>query len=368
MARFYPESAREGRVGRLRADVGRILRRTTGLLVGLILVGGGTYALSAGLSYWAFVALACLVAVEVAGTFETGLLGAARRQKPVALWRGVEAWARSGLSAATVLVLGATPQAVLGGYFLGSAAALLFLLLAFSAVGTRPETAADHHNLTGALHAYALPLVPLGVVGWINALSDRYILGGLAGAEAVGIYAAAYGLVGRPITLAVSVVLATIRPAYFEAVAGGEAAVERKTVRAWVWMTIAICVLGVAAVALLNETIAALFLAERYRFAADIMPVLALGFSLMSISQVLNCVSLAYKRPELVVYSEGGAALASVVLGVPLIWAAGVHGAAMTTALAYLVQAVLAYYLSRGAVRRNGRPALIWETADGPVC
>ena len=38
--------------------------------------------------------------------------------------------------------------------------------------------------------AYALPLIPLGVISWASTLGDRYFIGGLLGVADAGIYAA----------------------------------------------------------------------------------------------------------------------------------------------------------------------------------
>ena len=349
--RFYPDLVLGGNVHRLRSTVGRFLVRMTAILIGCILIGGMVVSLWEGVSYWVFVVLSLLLAAETAATFETNLLSAARRQRSLAIWRIGEAWCRPTLAVLAVLALGSSPQAVLLGYAVGSAG----ILLAFIAFGHREGSTGEaivpsaDDELSIAVRRYALPLMPLAVVGWVNSLSDRFLIGGLLGPEAVGLYAAAYGLMTRPFLMAAGSLLLTLRPSYFEAVARGDSATERKILRLWMVATVGVCVLGVLGVFLLKEMVTDLLLAEQYRSSAVLLPMLATGISMMIVSQVFNSVSLAHKRPQRVLYSEAAGAVAALGLGIPLILVFGLWGAALATALAYLVQMVTAYGLARSA-------------------
>jgi O-antigen/teichoic acid export membrane protein len=353
--RFYPELAREDQIGRLRAVMGQSLRRTCVLLAGLILIGGVVWSHWKGLPYGVFVALVALLVSGVFSTYETGLLGAARRQKAVAVWRVVESCARPGVGLLAVLTFGVTPTALLAGY----AIATVGILLVFQAFFRRGETktvCADEgarKALTEEIHRYAKPLIPLAIIGWINALSDRYILAQLTGPEQVGIYAATYGLISGPFTRGGGVLLQTLRPVYYEAIASGNKTIERRTLRLWIGATVCLCVAGVLGIFFLRENIAELLLGAKYRSGAAIMPILAAGFSLMILSHTFNIISLAYKKTERVLWSESGAAVAMIVLGIPLIALLGLKGAAIATTAAYAVQAALAIYLSRLAARET---------------
>ncbi len=351
--RFYPELARKKQVGLLRVTTGQSLRRTCAALMGLILIGGAFWSYWTGLSYGVFVALVVLLMSGVFSTFETGLLGAARRQRAVAIWRIVESCARPGLGLLAVLAFGVTPTALLAGY----AAATTGILLVFrvsSPWGGAETVSADEERrkaLAEEIRRYAKPLILWPIVGWINALSDRYILGGLAGPEQVGIYAAAYGLINRPFLMGGGMLIQTLRPVYYEAIAGGNRAVEQRTLRLLVRLTILLCIVGVLGVSCLREGIAELLLGPKYRSAAAIMPILAAGFSFMTLSQVFQTICLAHKRTRSALWSESGGAVGMIVFGVPLIALLGLRGAAIATAGAYAIQALLAIYLSRLAAK-----------------
>jgi hypothetical protein len=67
--------------------------------------------------------------------------------------------------------------------------------------------------------------------------------------------------------------------------------------------------------------------------------------------------------------SEAAGAVAAVVAGVPLIAALGVTGAALTTAVAYLVQLAMAHSLSGRPWRPRPAPAVCHEGGSiEPLC
>ncbi len=349
--RFYPDLARQNQVGRLRAVVVQSLRRTCVVLVVLILVGGAIWSRCTGLFFGVFVALAALLVSEVFRTLETSLLGAARRQKAVAAWIVAESCARPGLGILAVVAFGVTPTALLAGYAVATAGILFFFRT--GSRGKRAEAISEdgyaRRALAEEIFHYAKPLIPLAIVGWINALSDRYILGELAGPELVGIYAAAYGLISRPFLMAGGILSQTLRPVYYEAIAGGNKAVERRTLRLWVSANIFLGIAGVLGIFFFREIIAELLLAPKYRSGAAIMPILAVGFSLMILYHAFATICYAHKKTKRVLWSESGGAAAMLVVGIPLIMTWGLTGAALATTAGYAVAAVLAIYLSRRA-------------------
>ncbi len=337
--------------------MGRSLRRSCGILIGLILVGGAVWSLWTGLSFAVFVVLAVLLVGEVFSTYETSLLGAARRQRAVAVWRVVESCARPGLGLLAVLVLGVTPTALLAGYAVATAGIVLVYQLARQRelVRSDPEETVARQALADEIRCYSRPLVPSGILDWVTALADRYLLGEWAGPEQVGIYAATYGLVSRPFLMGSGILLQALRPVYYDAIARGDRSVEKQALRLWIGATAGMCLAGVLGVFFLREYVSEWLLGSRYRSGTAIMPMLAVGFSLMVLSHVFNTISLARKKPNHVLWSEGAAALGTIAFGIPLIASLHLWGAAMATAAAYAVQALLAICLA-GRVSR-GNPA-----------
>jgi len=77
---------------------------------------------------------------------------------------------------------------------------------------------------------------------------------------------------------------------------------------------------GRIAVILLREYIGALLLAKNYRTSVDLMPWVALGYSLLMISSVFEKPNYAYKKTKAVLYIWISGAAASIVIGIPLIY------------------------------------------------
>jgi O-antigen/teichoic acid export membrane protein len=341
--RFYPSLAAEGETHRLRTTVGGSLRRTAGLLTLVVLLVGMPAARWTGLSYWVFPALAGLLAAETFRSYESDMLRAARRQRPCALWAAAESVARPLLGVLAVLVLGASPQALLTGYALATAALLALFVWAVPREGTGAPAKRDDYDASLArdVRRYALPLMPYALVSWVSGISDRYLIGALLGAEETGRYAATYGLVSKPILLIGTVLELTLQPVYFAAVARNDHELASRILRGWLWATVALAALAVGAVVLLRHWIAALFLGEMYRGGADLMPWICAGHALLIISFVLEKPCYAHKRTGWIVLTQSTGAVLSIVLGIPLIRAFGIFGAALAVPMYYGVQMIV---------------------------
>jgi len=103
-----------------------------------------------------------------------------------------------------VLLFGATSISVLSGYLIATILILTFLyILPIHRVGTEQANTPPINIATFKqdIWQYALPLIPLAIVGWISTFSDRYIIGALVNVEQVGIYAVAYSLMSLPFTM-----------------------------------------------------------------------------------------------------------------------------------------------------------------------
>ena len=351
-ARFYPEAVKcDDDLPRFRATLARGLRPAVALAAALVLAGGVAWSAWTGRLGWPiFVLAAALLAAEVGRLYEMSLLNAARRQRRYASWDAAESWARPLAAALAVVALGAESESILLGY-LGATASLLWLFRRLDGrrdAGRRLDgprvvgPAVVDQELAREVRAYMLPLVPLALLSWIHSVGERYLLGGLVDVGAVGVYVAAYALVQRPLSLAPRILLTTLRPAYFEAVSASCRSRERETLRLWLGAAASVLALAVAAIYLLKDLLVTLLLAESYRGAAALLPVLAIGLSCQFLSQIFNTVSLAHKRSREVLYTEIGAAVAALGGGVVLILRFGLMGAALATCLAYLTHLTLA--------------------------
>jgi O-antigen/teichoic acid export membrane protein len=199
---------------------------------------------------------------------------------------------------------------------------------------------------------YALPLVPLGLLGWANGMSDRYIIGGMLSLQDTGTYAAAYGLASRPLLLVSATFEQFMRPIYQNAVSAGRTEHAAMLLRYWLAGLAAASALVVIIIIFWRHELAALLLGARFRSGANLMPWVAAGYGILSLSYVFERVSLAHARTRRVLAVElvsGIAALVMTVTGVHL-W--GLIGAAAAVPCYFGVQLCAAVILSR-----HSRPA-----------
>lgn len=347
--RFYPDLERHKAAHRLRATIGRNLRWTTSLLVAAILLCGVPASRWSDISYWAFVALAALLAAEITRTFETNLLTAARRQKAFSLWGAMENWCRPLLAVIGVMLVGSTPAAVLGGYAVATAGLLMIIPLKIDlegrAISAEGQIAAFDKELAYKIWHYAVPLMPLAVVGWISSLSDRYIIGSLVDMHAVGIYAAAYGLISRPFLMVHGMVSTTLRPVYFESVSNGNVGSAKRLFRVWLIVCLVFSTAGVMFVVVLDGWIAQLLLAEEFRASKPLMPWIALGFALQVLYFTFAQYFYASKETHLILVIQVIGGVAAIVVTFPLVFWLGTFGAALAVPVCFGIHLAVAIVL-----------------------
>lgn len=346
--RFHPEMASSGKVPQLRRTIVAILKRTVGILISLILLGG-FFVGSGTLSYLVFVVLAAFLVVQVMRNLEIGLLTAARRQKEVAIWSISEAWLKPVFAILLVILLGDTPQSVLLGYCFAFGSILLcFHLLPVSAEGSNNSKVPieTDKELIVNIRRYAMPLVPMAFVAWISSLSDRYIISGMLGIGQVGLYAAVYGLISMPFLMVGNIICHTLQPPYYQAVSIGNITLGKKLLRTQLFITVLVCGVGVIAVFFLRNLISALLLAEEYRRAVSLMTWIAAGITLQIIAQIFEGILIAYKRTGFLLLVHSIGAVVCVLSVYFFIRRFNLTGAAMACPVYYLSMLLAGIVLS----------------------
>lgn len=358
LLRYYTEYAdrHEGSLSLRRAAVG-VLWRPMGASAALLVLG--ILLWSRGTSQGLLLALAsvALYAVEVIRSLELVLLNAARRQREMAKLVATDAWLRVFVAVWLVRVAGAQPSMVVGGYFIGAAIALGCFYV--RARGVLREWRAAMRRSDGgarpgpALWGYARPLVALPLVGWVSGLADRYIIGGIAGLGAAGVYSAVYGAASKPFLMFGGGVELAMRPVYYERVSANDPDGERRILRAWMAIVLVggLALLGL--IGTLHRQLAALLLAPAYREHSVLMFWIGAGYVLLMCAQVMTRVSYAWHDTKGVLFVEGAGALASILVGVPMVRAFGVSGAAWAVPVYFGVQFALAGIRASGARRRG---------------
>ena len=353
--RYFPDLASSGDTVYLRRVVTTSLSWSVGLVVVLLLVGGTIYALITDASPIIPALLSAIVVVDAIRSFETNMLNAARRHRPHALWVAGEAWARPLLAVALVFTLGMTIESVLGGYLIAS---LLLIMLVFARVareGTNNQVLNSipaSLDLPATIRQYALPLVPLALLGWLSGMADRYLIGGLLGLQDAGIYAAVYGLVSRPFLMLGHILELTLRPVYQKAVAKADGDRSRRIIVIWVLSLAALSGLGVLIVVFWHDQIGILLLGERFRSGTSLMPWIAAGYALLVISFVYQRVCYAHEETGRVLFIQLIGSVTGLIVMFFGISNWGQIGAAMAIPIYSGVQLVIAMHAASQIHRR----------------
>jgi O-antigen/teichoic acid export membrane protein len=255
-------------------------------------------------------------------------------------------------AAAAVLVAGHVASAALVGYVLTSAT--LSLLWSRNLWPPRtPELVPREQarSLDSAMWAYALPLIPLGLLAWVTTLGDRYIIGGALSVSDAGLYAAVYGLAYSPFMIVTSAAEQAIRPVYQTAVSHGERERARRLLWLWLASVALVCAAGVLLFTVAHGFIARLLISPAYRHASWLMPWVALGYGIRCVSYVFERVCYAYGKTWRVLMIQVCAAGTTLIVTPLAVLNFGLRGAACAVPVCFGMQCLAAVLLARRTIR-----------------
>jgi O-antigen/teichoic acid export membrane protein len=353
---FYPEFAQRQSTLQLRDALFRSLRRVAPWLSAALVIGGAAWIQSGAGSVSLVLLIAALLGCDIWRSANHSILNAARLHRRYGSWLALEAWGRPLAATAAVVVFGASVEIVLAAYILASVVLILVFRHNPAWQGSANDTPADK-TLDRRVWRYALPLMPLGVVGWANGLSDRYIIGALLSLQDAGIYAAVYGLASRPLLLMNAAIEQALRPVYQSAVSARHDDRATRAFTLWLEITTAGGALVVAGLSIWHREIANLLLGEAFRSGSKLIPWIAAGYALLCVSYVFERVCYAHALTQRVLVGQSLTAVAAVVattFGV-LHW--GLMGAAAAVPVYFSVQLITAMAM---ASRTSRQVRLAW--------
>lgn len=160
------------------------------------------------------------------------------------------------------------------------------------------------------LAAHAKPFASMGVLGWVAAYADRFVIAWTVGPAMAGVYAILNGLIGRPFNVMSAGLTTHYRPHLLRS------ADERSPhfwllVRRWAVWAAVLGACATAALIVLLEPVVRLLLSAEYRDGAMLLaPVLAVAWGLNAVSHSLD--------QALIAKGEAGQLLRVQALSVPL--------------------------------------------------
>lgn len=345
--RIVPECANDEERHALQAAVTGWTLKATGLALALLVLGGFAYYgrfINGNAALFGLAGL--LLAITVQRELGIQLAIGERKQRLASLWQTSDSVLRPLLAIALVWWLGGNPEWVLLGYILASLASNLV----WAVVKRRkaaPVQPAAVRRFGREVWIYALPLIPMELIFWINGLGDRYVIGYMLTAADVGLYAATYTIVNEAFNRSAMVLLRTFQPAYFQAFSAQR--LQKAFAILWIWIA-SVAGLGVAGLLILlltKDWVASWVLAKSYHAAVELMPAMALGCAMHALGTAVAQPLLANKRTRTLLKGRLCGAVTAAISIPLLVSQFGLAGAAWANPLYFGIEALVLALLAK---------------------
>ncbi|HEY8098007.1 MAG TPA: lipopolysaccharide biosynthesis protein [Methylobacter sp.] len=344
--RILPECLNKGERAALYSVVARLTARATALAIALLVLGGVTYSYFSHSDVWLFMLAGVLLIVTVRRELGIQLLIGERKQRGASLWQTSDSILRPLLAIALVVWGGQKPEWVLLGYIAASVISNTVWSLVLGAKPDKNRPLIITRNFRTDVWAYALPLIPVELIFWVNGLGDRYVIGYLMTAAEVGLYAATYMIINEAFNRSAMVLLRTFQPIYFQYCSENRIKERFKILWIWIGCVVAVGIIGVSLVLITKDWVASVVLAKSYHSAIELMPAIAIGCALHALGTVVAQPLLANKRTRLLLLGRACGALTGVISIPLMVKNYGLLGAAMANPIYFgvemLVLAILA--------------------------
>jgi len=345
--RLVPECQNKTERADLYAAVGSLTARATALAIGLLVVGGVAYSYIAQSNSMLFMLAGVLLIVTVRRELGIQLLIGERKQRGASLWQTSDSILRPALAISLVWWGGQKPEWVLLGYIAASMVSNAVWSLVLAEQADRGKRPVIVRNFRAEVWAYALPLIPMELIFWVNGLGDRYVIGYLMTAAEVGLYAATYTIINEAFNRSAMVLLRTFQPVYFQSCSLNRAKEGFRVLWIWIGCVIALGIIGVSLLLITKDWVADWVLAKSYHSAVALMPAIAIGCALHALGTVLAQPLLADKRTRWLLLGRACGAVTAAVSIPLMVKNYGLPGAAMANPIYFGVEALVLAMLAK---------------------
>jgi len=347
--RLLPECWNNRERADLHGVVSGLTARTTGLAIVLLVLGGFAYSRIVQSDILLFVITGLLLAVTVRRELGIQLLIGERKQRTASFWQTTDSILRPLSAIALVCWGGQKPEWVLLGYILASlfSNTLWSLVQGMKADSSGRQQPGSGRDFKNDVWAYALPLIPMELIFWINGLGDRYVIGYFMTAAEVGLYTATYLIINEAFNRSAMVLLRTFQPAYFQAFSENRTQEAFKILWLWISSVFALGIVGVSLLLTTKDWVALLVLAKSYHSAVELMPAIAVGCALHALGTVAAQPLLAKKRTHSLLKGRVCGAVAAAVSIPLMVKYYGLPGAALANPIYFGIEAAVLIVLAQ---------------------
>ena len=327
--------------------VANLTTRSTDLATGLLVLGGGVYSYFSHSDFGLFMLAGILLMVTVRRELGIQLLIGERKQRDASLWQTSDSILRPVLAISLIWWAGQKPEWVLLGYILASLVSNMVWSFVQGSKADKNKRPGIAHNFKTDVWAYALPLIPMELIFWVNGLGDRYVIGFLMTAAEVGLYAATYTIINEAFNRSAMVLLRTFQPVYFQSFSQNQSKKGFRILWLWIGCVVALGVIGVALLLVTKEWVASWALAKSYHSAVGLMPAIAIGCALHALGTVVAQPLLANKQTRLLLLGRACGAVTAAVSIPLMVKNFGLPGAAMANPIYFGVEALVLAMLAK---------------------
>jgi O-antigen/teichoic acid export membrane protein len=347
--RILPECQNKQERADLHGVVASLTGSSTMLAIVFLVSGGAVYGYLTHNDSWLYALAGILLAVTVRRELGIQLLIGERKQRGASLWQTTDSILRPVLSISLVWYLGRQAEWILLGYILASLVSntVWSLIHRVKADDNKERRPVRSRNFRRDVWTYALPLIPMELIFWLNGLGDRYVISYMMTAADVGLYAATYLIINEAFNRSAMVLLRTFQPAYFQHCSQKRMKESFKLLWLWIGCVIAMGIIGVTLLLYTKDWVADLLLAKSYHSAVALMPAIAVGSALHALGTVVGQPLLANKKTRLFLLGRVCGAVAAVISIPLMVKYYGLMGAAMANPIYYGVETLVLALLAK---------------------
>jgi O-antigen/teichoic acid export membrane protein len=221
-----------------------------------------------------------------------GIFLAKNAQVTLTSFQSSEPLARLALAVVVMAVLGATAEAALTGYILGTL--ITVLLQVWKMMRAHPLEALAGPELKAKwldkVVRYGAPYATWGVFTTINLASDRWVLKWAQGQDQVGLYAALYQIGYLPVVMLVSIFAQVITPHLYQSAGDGTDGARLTGVYALVKKAVAACLATTLALVVMGYFLHGLvyqwFVSKAYASVSSYLPLMILAAGIFASAQI----------------------------------------------------------------------------------
>jgi len=345
--RILPECLNKGERAALYGVVASLTARATALAITLLTLGGAIYSYFTHSDVWLFMLAGVLLIVTVRRELGIQLLIGDRKQRGASLWQTSDSILRPVLAISLVVWGGQKAEWVLLGYIAASVVSNTVWSLALGAKADKKRPLIVTRNFKTDVWAYALPLIPMELVFWVNGLGDRYVIGYMMTAAEVGLYTATYTIINEAFNRSAMILLRTFQPVYFQAYSENRIREGFRILWLWIACVVVLGIVGVSLLLVTKDWVASMVLAKSYHSAIELMPAIAVGCALHALGTVVAQPLLAKKRTRVMLLGRICGALAAAISIPLMVKNYGLLGAAMANPIYFGVEALVLAMLAK---------------------